>query len=92
MEATKAQVDGIWGFCHAKVKNLTDAGPDEYGDAWTWTAIDRETKLIYSHVVGDRTLDTTLEFEDVLEETMIANCAPAGLTTTSTPHPKVVQY
>jgi hypothetical protein len=30
--------------------------PDEAGDVWTWTAIDADSKLLVSWLVGDRTL------------------------------------
>ncbi len=62
MEANEIQVDEIWSFCHTKEANLFEGSPREAGDVWTWTAIDRDTKLIYSYVVGDRTLDTALLF------------------------------
>jgi IS1 family transposase len=50
------QCDKIWSFCHAKEKNLPEAlkGQFGYGDVWTWTAIDAETKLVPSWLVGLR--------------------------------------
>ncbi|BAR98544.1 hypothetical protein BV133_951 [Blastochloris viridis] len=33
------------------------AAPDQAGDVWTWTAIDAESKLILSYMVGDRDRD-----------------------------------
>jgi len=49
------QVDEIWGFIGAKqrVAREKKLGP-EYGDIWTWIAIDAVTKLIPSFVIGDR--------------------------------------
>ena len=52
----RIQVDEIWSFVYAKQKNVTDKirqqqGP-EVGDIWTWTAIDAETKLVPSWLVG----------------------------------------
>ncbi|HZV36849.1 MAG TPA: IS1 family transposase [Verrucomicrobiae bacterium] len=46
------QVDEIWGFIGAKQKNARTAGA--YGDVWTFIALDSETKLIPSFVVGKR--------------------------------------
>jgi hypothetical protein len=42
------QVDEIWSFIYAKDKNVATAkaAPDGAGDAWTWTALEAETKLI----------------------------------------------
>ena len=51
------QCDEIWAFCYAKQKNVptAKAAPAEAGDIWTWTALDSETKLIITYVVGGRT-------------------------------------
>ena len=46
------EVDEIWGFVGAKQKNASRAGA--YGDVWTFIAIDADTKLIPSFVVGKR--------------------------------------
>ena len=46
------EVDEIWGFVGAKQKNADKAGA--YGDVWTFIALDAETKLIPSFVVGKR--------------------------------------
>jgi IS1 family transposase len=48
------QVDEVWGFVGAKQKNAQRTG--NYGDVWTFIAIDRNTKLIPSFVVGKRDL------------------------------------
>jgi IS1 family transposase len=52
----RAQCDEIWAFCYAKEKNLPEElrGKFGYGDVWTWTAIDADTKLILSYVPGTR--------------------------------------
>lgn len=46
------EVDEIWGFIGAKRKNAVRAGV--YGDVWTFIALDADTKLIPSFVVGKR--------------------------------------
>src|SRR5712671_2440807 len=46
------QVDEIWGFIGAKRRNAARAGV--YGDVWTFIALDADTKLIPSFVVGKR--------------------------------------
>jgi hypothetical protein len=46
------EVDEIWGFVGAKRKNADKAG--KYGDVWTFIAIDADSKLISSFVVGKR--------------------------------------
>ena len=44
------QVDEIWGFIGAKQKNAKRAGA--FGDVWTFIALDADTKLIPSFIVG----------------------------------------
>jgi len=50
------QCDEIWSFCYAKQKNVPEEkqGRFGYGDFWTWTVIDADTKLIPSWLVGSR--------------------------------------
>jgi IS1 family transposase len=53
----RVQVDEIWSFCYAKVKNVTPeikAKNPAAGDVWTWVAIDADTKLIPCWIVGPR--------------------------------------
>lgn len=52
----RVQVDEIWSFCYAKEKNLPDdkRGVLGYGDVYTWVAIDADTKLVPSWLVGKR--------------------------------------
>src|ERR1019366_8261147 len=48
----RIEVDEIWGFIGAKRKNTDRAGA--YGDVWTFIALDADTKLIPSFIVGKR--------------------------------------
>lgn len=50
------QVDEIWSFCYAKEKNVPSENKGQlgFGDVWTWTAIDAETKLVPCWLVGGR--------------------------------------
>jgi IS1 family transposase len=52
----RLQVDEIWSFVYAKQRNVAGAkaAPQQAGDIWTWTAIDADTKLIPSWLVGSR--------------------------------------
>jgi IS1 family transposase len=52
LNCTQIEVDEIWGFIGAKRKNAARAGV--YGDVWTFIALDADTKLIPSFVVGKR--------------------------------------
>lgn len=56
LKCKRVQVDEIWSFCYSKAKNT----PKEErhlmgkGDAYTWVAIDADTKLVMSWMVGKR--------------------------------------
>ncbi len=64
VKADKVQCDEIWSFCYAKKKNVEKAksAPEFAGDVWTWTAIDADSKLIISYLVGGRDGDYAMEF------------------------------
>jgi IS1 family transposase len=52
---------------YAKQKNITeDQWAAGAGDCWTWTAIDADTKLIVTYVLGDRGANTALMFMEDL--------------------------
>jgi len=48
------QMDEIWTFVHTKEKHLSEDDPSEWGDTYTWVALDADTKLVISHLVGKR--------------------------------------
>ena len=56
LDCKQIQCDEIWSYCYAKQKNVpkNKQGRPGYGDVWTWTAIDPETKLVVSWYVGLR--------------------------------------
>lgn len=57
LNCKRVQIDEIWSFCYAKQKNVTPeiAAKNPFaGDVWTWVAIDADTKLIPSWIVGPR--------------------------------------
>jgi IS1 family transposase len=60
----RIQVDEIWCFCYAKQRNVETAkkAPEGAGDIWTWTAIDADTKLVPSWLIGDRSGETAKAF------------------------------
>ena len=52
----RLQLDEIWSFCYSKAKNVPEDKKHTfgYGDVWTWVAIDADTKLVPSWLVGGR--------------------------------------
>jgi transposase-like protein len=70
VKATRVQVDEIWSFTYAKQKNVATAkdAPEGAGDTWTWTALDADSKLIVSYLVGGRDAEYAMWFIDDLRE------------------------
>lgn len=65
VKSQRIQCDEIWSFIYSKEKNVDKikSAPDGgAGDAWTWTAIDADTKLVLSWAVGDRSAVTANRF------------------------------
>jgi IS1 family transposase len=62
VNAKKVQCDEIWSFVYAKAKNVPEGMENEAGDVWTWTAIDADSKLIISWLVGSRDADSANTF------------------------------
>lgn len=62
------QCDEIWAFVGAKDKNVpTDKqGKFGIGSVWTWTALDAESKLICSWMVGNRSAEAAFAFMEDL--------------------------
>ena len=64
VRSKRVQVDEIWSFTYAKAKNVAraKAAPEGAGDTWTWTALDADSKLIVSWLVGGRDAGYATEF------------------------------
>jgi len=72
LRARRIQCDEIWQFVGAKAKNVT---PEQkaagWGDAWTWVALDADTKLCISYLVGGRDTGWATDFAfDIRERVM----------------------
>lgn len=52
----RVQCDEIWSFIYSKDKNIPEKMRGKYGigSIWTWTAIDADSKLAISWLVGNR--------------------------------------
>jgi len=64
LKITQVQVDEIWSYVGAKQKNVRagDESHADYGDVYTFTAIDPVTKLMPCWLVGTRTRQCAMEF------------------------------
>jgi IS1 family transposase len=60
----RVQIDEIWSFVYSKAKNIPADRRGEFGigDMWTYTAIDADTKLFISYLLGRRDGWTAREF------------------------------
>jgi len=70
VKATKVQCDEIWSFTYCKAKNAATAKRQDlaYGDVWTWTALEADTKLLISYMIGGRDADYALAVMDDLRQ------------------------
>jgi IS1 family transposase len=64
IRSQRVQCDEIWSFVYAKAKNVPEdkKGIFGYGDVWTWTAIDADSKLMLSFRLGPRDAATASAF------------------------------
>lgn len=64
LRCKRIQCDEVWSFCYAKQKNVPEEhkGTFGYGDVWTWTAIDADTKLVPAWLVGERHATDAITF------------------------------
>src|SRR3954462_953101 len=65
LPTSRVQADEQWSFCGARQKNAKLPG---HGDLWTYAAIDADTRLVLSYLVGARNHENTYAFmEDVAQ-------------------------
>ncbi len=66
LKVKRLQCDEIWCFVGAKAKKVkVERKAEGWGDVWTWTAIDADTKLCVSYLVGGR---DAIWAEDFMED------------------------
>lgn len=60
----RLQIDEIWNFVYSKEKNVPQnkRGTFGFGDVWTFTCIDADTKLMPAFLVGTRDSGCATEF------------------------------
>ena len=65
------QLDELWAYVGVKERRRTPDHPSEFGDAYTYLALDRETKFVPAFEVGKRDDPTTDSFVHALSERVI---------------------
>ena len=69
VECNFVEADEVWSFIGMKEKTRKAKGfTSEFGDSWTFVAIDRESKLVLAHHVADRSLEASYAFLEKLNE------------------------
>ncbi len=70
LRSTEVQCDEIWSFVGSKAKNVPDDRKDEFGvgDVWCWVAIDAESKLVPTWLLGERKTGDCIAFLDDLRD------------------------
>ena len=69
VKATRVQCDEIWSFVAVKQKNAPKSkwsSDPTVGDCWTWTAIEADSKLLISYMVGERDAEYAMMLMDDL--------------------------
>ena len=64
LDSTRIECNEIWAFCYSKDRNVPEAHEGEwgYGDVWTWVALDPDTKLVATWLVGRRDAVDAVDF------------------------------
>jgi IS1 family transposase len=64
LQTEQLQCDEIWSFCYSKRANVGTNKDKEAdaGDVWTFTALDKHSKLIVSWLAGNRTSEMAEHF------------------------------
>ena len=80
LRSKRIEYDEIWQFCYAKAKNVPEEkrGTFGFGDVWTWTALDANSKLIVSWLVGSRDAGSAFTF---MNDVASRICTRVQLTT-----------
>jgi IS1 family transposase len=70
LSCQRIECDEIWSFCYAKAKNVPQNKQHQfgYGDVWTFVAINADTKLVLSWLVGLRELEYAYRFARDIKE------------------------
>lgn len=79
LKTSNLACDEIWSFCYAKKSNIAKMKNQVFaGDIWTFTALDRDSKLIVTWLPGDRTSGMAEAF---LEDAKARIDTPVQITT-----------
>src|ERR1022692_3951982 len=69
LKSERVQIDEMWQFVYCKERHVTPAIASKNpgaGDAWLWAAIDADSKLAITWLVGERTPEAARDFVEDL--------------------------
>lgn len=67
LDCKSLEIDEIWGYVGKKQRNVKpEDNAEVVGDAWTYIALDADTKLVPAYIVGKRNYETTAKFTEDL--------------------------
>jgi IS1 family transposase len=80
LSCKRIQMDEVWAFVGAKERNtsIEKKAALKWGDTWTWTAIDADSKLMLAWRIGPRDANTAHE---VMQDMSLRLSHPVQLTT-----------
>lgn len=73
LPTTRVELDEAWSFVHTKQARLEPGDPPEWGDQYSFIALDAERKAILAYHVGKRTKANTIGFALDLASRLKAN-------------------
>ena len=63
LDCQRLEMDEIWGYVGKKEKHLRAGDDPQFGNVWTFCAIDADTKLVPTfHVARERDVETATAF------------------------------
>lgn len=62
LSCLRVELDEAWSFVHTKQARLEDDDPKEWGDQYSFIALDADKKAIVSYLVGKRNKPNTIGF------------------------------
>ena len=62
IDVSHQEVDEIWTFVRKKQRRVTPDAPATVGDAYTFSALDRDSKLVVAWLLGKRDATSTAAF------------------------------
>lgn len=73
LSVSHIECDELWGFVHCKDKQVPKAKSDVpgMGSQWTWIALDADSKMILSWLIGDRNIEHARAFMSDLRSRLV---------------------